>query len=63
LLTLLLLGFVGRQDAAYASMMTLFLAWRHKNNLKNLAGGHLTVERPGTVAPMDPGQRFTPNTR
>lgn len=32
----LMLGFVGRQDAFYATFMTLFLVLRHKKNLENL---------------------------
>ena len=38
LFTLLMLGFVGRADAFYAALMTLFLAWRHKKNLQRLLG-------------------------
>ncbi|MBI3697592.1 MAG: glycerol-3-phosphate acyltransferase [Acidobacteria bacterium] len=34
--TLLMLVFVGRQDALLAGVMTLFLAWRHKKNFQNL---------------------------
>ncbi len=34
--TLLMLLFVGRPDATYAALMTLFLAWRHKKNFQNL---------------------------
>jgi len=33
---LLMIVFVGRWDAAYAALMTLFLIWRHKKNLQNL---------------------------
>src|SRR5215472_11480249 len=33
LFTLLTLVFVGRLDAFYAALMTLFLVWRHKSNL------------------------------
>ncbi len=36
LFTLLMLAFVGRTDATYAALMTLFLAWRHKKNFQNL---------------------------
>lgn len=36
LFVLLMLVFVGRLDAAYAGLMTLFLAWRHKKNFRNL---------------------------
>jgi len=39
LFVVLMLGFVGRQDAVYASLMTLFLAWRHKKNFLNLVNG------------------------
>ena len=38
LFTLLMLGFVGRADAFYAAAMTLFLAWRHRQNLQRLLG-------------------------
>lgn len=34
LFTNLMLIFVGRQDALYAALMTLFVAWRHKSNFK-----------------------------
>lgn len=37
-----MLTFAGRQDAMYAGLMTLFLAWRHKRNFQNLA--RLTVK-------------------
>ncbi len=44
LLTLLMTVFVGRPDATYAALMTLFLAWRHKKNFQNLGKlGKLTV--------------------
>ena len=33
---ILMLLFVGRRDAVYAALMTLFLLWRHKNNMRNL---------------------------
>jgi len=33
---LLVAVFVGRWDAAYAALMTLFLVWRHKKNFQNL---------------------------
>jgi glycerol-3-phosphate acyltransferase PlsY len=36
LFTILMLAFVGRADAGYAALMTLFLAWRHAKNLQNL---------------------------
>ncbi len=39
LFVVLMLAFVGRQDAAYAGLMTLFLAWRHKKNFLNLVNG------------------------
>ncbi len=32
----ILLLFLGRQDAAFAAFMTLFLAWKHKKNFQNL---------------------------
>jgi glycerol-3-phosphate acyltransferase PlsY len=35
----LMLGFVGRLDATFAAVMTLFLAWRYKKNLQNLFAG------------------------
>lgn len=34
--TLLMAAFVGRQDAAIAGLMTLLLAWRHRQNFRNL---------------------------
>jgi acyl phosphate:glycerol-3-phosphate acyltransferase len=34
--TLLMLAFMGREEALMAALMTLFLAWRHKKNLQNL---------------------------
>lgn len=34
--TLLMLAFVGQQDATISALMTLFLAWRHKKNFQNL---------------------------
>ena len=34
--TLLMLVFVGRQDAGFSALLTLFLAWRHKKNFQNL---------------------------
>jgi acyl phosphate:glycerol-3-phosphate acyltransferase len=36
LFTVLMLGFVGRPDAVFAVLMTLFLTWRHKKNLQKL---------------------------
>ncbi len=33
---LFLLVFLDRADVAYAALMTLFLAWRHKKNFQNL---------------------------
>ncbi len=36
LFTLLMFFAVGRMDGAYAALMTLFLAWRHKKNFLNL---------------------------
>ncbi len=46
LFVLVMLVFVGRQDAVYAAIMTLFLTWRHKTNLRKL----LPVEKKLTVA-------------
>ncbi|HUI40715.1 MAG TPA: glycerol-3-phosphate acyltransferase [Terriglobia bacterium] len=37
LFTLLMFIFVGRVDATYSAVLTLFLAWRHQNNLRHLA--------------------------
>lgn len=34
--TLLMLAFVGRQDATMAALMTLFLAWRHRSNFQRM---------------------------
>ncbi len=39
LFTLLMLLFVGRLDALYAALMTLFLVWRHQSNLRRLKSG------------------------
>lgn len=36
LFTILMFFGVGKTDAAYAAIMTLFLAWRHKKNFQNL---------------------------
>lgn len=36
LFALLMLGFVGLQDAGYAALVTLFLVWRHQKNFQNL---------------------------
>ena len=36
LFTVLMLAFVGGRDALAAAIMTLFLVWRHKQNLRNL---------------------------
>ncbi len=52
LFTLLMLFFVGRSDAAWSLVMTLFLTWRHKANLRRIFGvtGKLTVDsQPPTV--------------
>jgi len=38
LFTILALIFVGRSDAAYAALMTAFLAWRHHKNLRKFLG-------------------------
>jgi glycerol-3-phosphate acyltransferase PlsY len=46
LFTLLMLLFVGRLDALYAALMTLFLVWRHQSNLRRLKSG----ESPGLGA-------------
>lgn len=35
--SLLMVARIGPQDALYAGIMTLFLAWRHKKNFLNLA--------------------------
>jgi len=43
LFTILLLTFVGRMDAAFAGLLTLFLVWRHSKNLQNLLGGHVNA--------------------
>src|SRR3989449_7880078 len=34
--TALMLAFVSLQDGAFAALMTVFLAWRHKKNFQNL---------------------------
>jgi acyl phosphate:glycerol-3-phosphate acyltransferase len=38
LFVILMLAFVGGADAGYAAVMTVFLAWRHQKNLRNLFG-------------------------
>jgi acyl phosphate:glycerol-3-phosphate acyltransferase len=44
---LLMLLAIGPQDALYAGLMTLFLAWRHKKNLQNLFGA---PSKPASLA-------------
>ncbi len=44
---LLILVVVGSRDAAYAGLMTLFLAWRHKKNFQNLFGA---PSKPASLA-------------
>jgi acyl phosphate:glycerol-3-phosphate acyltransferase len=46
LFTLLMLFFAGRPDATWSLIMTLFLTWRHKSNLRRIFGGpkKLTVD-------------------
>jgi glycerol-3-phosphate acyltransferase PlsY len=44
---LLVLAVIGPQDALYAGLMTLFLAWRHKKNIQNLFGAS---SRPAGLA-------------
>jgi glycerol-3-phosphate acyltransferase PlsY len=47
LFVLLMLVFVAKQDATYAAVMTLFLAWRHRKNFLNLVNSRqLTVDSP-----------------
>lgn len=47
LFVVLVLAFVGQQDAGFAALMTLFLAWRHKKNFLNLANSRqLAVDSP-----------------
>jgi glycerol-3-phosphate acyltransferase PlsY len=38
LFTLLTLFFIGRPDATWSLLMTLFLTWRHKSNLRRIFG-------------------------
>ena len=45
--TLVMLVFVGLPDAICAALMTLFLTWRHKKNLRTLAS-----VTPSAVAPV-----------
>lgn len=49
LFTLMMLAFVGLEDAGCAALLTLFLAWRHANNFRNLmaAGGGERRLSPG----------------
>jgi acyl phosphate:glycerol-3-phosphate acyltransferase len=44
---LLILIVAGAQDGLYAGLMTLFLAWRHKKNLRNLFGAS---SKPASLA-------------
>ncbi|MGH9630630.1 MAG: glycerol-3-phosphate acyltransferase [Bryobacteraceae bacterium] len=47
LFTFLMLVFAGRQDALYAALMSLFVAWRHKSNFKlMLAAAGARRQRP-----------------
>jgi acyl phosphate:glycerol-3-phosphate acyltransferase len=39
LFTVLMFFFVGRPDALWSLLMTLFLTWRHKANLRRIFGG------------------------
>ena len=44
---LLMFFFVGRPDATWSLLLTLFLTWRHKSNLRRIFSGpgRLTVDR------------------
>ncbi len=59
LFTLLMLVFVGRQDATNAAMMTLVLAWRHKKNFQNLVRGPSSLATDHGQLTTDDGQRRT----
>ncbi|MCL5006281.1 MAG: glycerol-3-phosphate acyltransferase [Acidobacteria bacterium] len=41
--TILMLGFVSPQDAVYAALLTLFLAWKHKQNFQRLMAHRSTA--------------------
>jgi glycerol-3-phosphate acyltransferase PlsY len=43
LFSLMMLAFVGRAEAGYAALMTLFLAWRHRKNLQALFGSGVSA--------------------
>jgi glycerol-3-phosphate acyltransferase PlsY len=43
LFSLMMLAFVGRAEAGYAALMTLFLAWRHRKNLQSLFGSEVSA--------------------
>lgn len=48
LFTILMLAFVHPQDAVYAALLTLFLAYRHKQNFQRLlARRSAGIQRPG----------------
>jgi glycerol-3-phosphate acyltransferase PlsY len=51
LFTVLMLGFVGRQHAYYALVMTVLLAGRHKKNLANLLGAPTSSLPEATTGP------------
>jgi len=55
LFTVLMLGFVGSRDALAATIMTLFLIWRHKKNLAKLltsaAGASVETTARSEVTP------------
>lgn len=64
LFVFLMVIFVGRQDATYATIMTLFLAWRHKKNFRNLVRSRqLTVKSAGTMAETESHRQLTTQTR
>ena len=46
---LLILVVVGGRDAAYAGLMALFLAWRHKKNFLNLFGAASKPASPASL--------------
>jgi len=43
LFSLMMLAFVGRAEAGYAALMTVFLAWRHRKNLQSLFGSRVSA--------------------
>lgn len=49
LFVILMLAFVSPQDALYAALLTLFLAWRHKQNFQRLLDHRSSRKRSATM--------------